>query len=461
MRLLLIFLTTLLLPPLLSAQESVLDRYIQTALESNIALKRRELSYRKSLIALQRAKDRYLPTLSLEARYSVAKGGRAFNIPIGDLVNPVYNNLNAINNIGEEQFPGYPDFPTYPEIENEQVNFLRETEHETKLRVAFPVFNTAILRGQDVQEDLTAAERMSVDIYKRELVKEVKTGYYNYLKAVEGVSLFENALRQVEENLRTTESLHRNHQLTMDQVYSARAQLREVEQQLAEARKDERVARAYFNFLLNRPSNSGIEAVEAPPSEAALLSLEEAQSRARREREEFRQLDHYLDAAEDRLRLERGNYLPDVNLVADYGFQGQTYTFTGEFDFAMGSVLLSWDLFNRTNRTKVQEAEIEQQELFKREEETQRQINLQVLEQHYELQAKRERIDRAQAEVEAAQSAFRLVNKRYEQNQANQVEFINARTQLTNARQRLIIARFDYQVQLAEYERATASYELP
>jgi len=127
----------------------------------------------------------------------------------------------------------------------------------------------------------------------------------------------------------------------------------------------------------------------------------------------------------------------------------------------MGSVLLSWDLFNRTNRAKVQEAEIEQQELFKREEETQRQINLQVLEQHYELQAKRERIDRAQAEVEAAESAFRLVNKRYEQNQANQVEFINARTQLTNARQRLIIARFDYQVQLAEYERATASYELP
>ena len=44
------------------------------------------------------------------------------------------------------------------------------------------------------------------------------------------------------------------------------------------------------------------------------------------------------------------------------------------------------------------------------------------------------------------------------QGQANLVEYTSARTQLTNAEQKRSIARYDYQVKLAELERATATY---
>jgi outer membrane protein len=134
-----LFILSILLSPVFLPAQQVLDQYIREALQSNIALQRQELSYAKSLEALKEAKANFLPTLSMNARYSVARGGRAFTIPIGDLMNPVYSNLNLINSLNQSTTPDYPTIGEYPQIENEQVNFLRETEQETFFRMVWPV----------------------------------------------------------------------------------------------------------------------------------------------------------------------------------------------------------------------------------------------------------------------------------------------------------------------------------
>jgi outer membrane protein len=440
------------------SQTNQLDQYIQTALESNIALQQKALSYDQSLAALEEAKAMFFPRLSLEARYSVARGGRAFEIPVGDLMNPVYDNLNLINSLGQASSPDYPVIPQYPQIQNEQVNFLRETEHETKLRMIFPVFNSAILQNHKIKQNLLAVDRISVDIYRRELVKEVKTAYFNYLKAEEAVKLFENTLALVEENLRTTESLYNNHKVTIDVVYSASAEVEAVKQQLAEAQKNARIAEAFFNFLLNQPYDTAIEAIPELVSAAYAAGEAEARREALQQREELKQLSHYLSVSDNQVQLNKGAWLPQVNLVADYGFQGEKYRFSREDDFAMGSVILSWNIFDHTTKKKVQQAQIEQLKVQKQREEVQQQIGLQVTNAYYDLEAGRHQVALAQAEVEAAQKAFRLMQKKYSQGQANLVEFTNARTQQTNAGQKLIIAKYDYQIKLAALERATGAY---
>mgnify|MGYP006281698661 CR=1 FL=1 len=444
---------------LLSGQPTQLDRYIATALESNIALQRRDLSYQKSLAALREAKRCFLPTLSLQARFSAAQGGRAFEIPIGDLMNPVYDNLDLLNGLAQDALPDYPAIPTYPKIQNEEVFFLRETEQETLVRLAWPVFNSAILYNQKIRENLSQVERISVDIYRRELVMEVKTAYFNYLKAEQGITLYRNTLQLVQENQRSSESLFRNHQVTVDEVYASRAQVAEVEQQLARARKQARVAQAYFNFLLNRAHDTEI-IVEQPEAVALeILTLEEARGRALQQREEFQQLNHYLAASDHRVRLEKGALLPTVNLVGDYGVQGVNYALDQDSDYAIGSLLLRWNFLDPTRGARVQQARIEQAELTRRKEETEQQIGLGVVDAYYELEVNRENIESARAEVKAAERAFALIRKKYTQGQASQVELINARTQLTNAERNAIIARYDYQIGLATYERATAAYE--
>lgn len=447
------------LPFGLSAQQ-VLNQYISQALQSNIALQRQELSYAKSLEALKEAKANFLPALSLNARYSVARGGRAFEIPVGDLMNPVYSNLNLINQLNQSTTPDYPTIGEYPQIENEQVNFLRETEQETYFRMVWPVLNTAILNNQKIQANLSETEKLSVDIYKRELIKEVKTAYFNYAKAKAAVDLFENTTDLVEENLRAANSLFENHKVTKDAVYAAQAQLKSVEQQLADAEKNAQVAAAYFNFLLNRDYSASIETAPIEDQAITLMSLDEARTQAFRSREEFQQLNHFLAASQDQVKMNKDALIPNLNLVVDYGVQGTNYALNADSDFAMGSLVMTWDLVDFKRKHKVQQAQIAREEVSKQKEEAYQQISLQVVSSFYELEASRKSIEAAQAEVRSSRQAFRLVDKKYRQSQANQVEFVDARTRLTNAEQNLIIAQYDYQIQIAEYERVTGTYHL-
>ncbi len=453
------FTLLILLIPFSAFTQQILDQYIQKALESNIALQRKELSYAKSLEALKEAKAMFLPSLMLDARYSVAQGGRAFEFPVGDLMNPVYSNLNLINGINQATTPDYPTIAEYPQIENQQVNFLRQTEQETKLRVVWPVLNNAILNNQKIKANMMEAEGLSVQIYKRELVKEVKIAYFNYLKANAGLDLYENTLKLLEENVRTAKSLVDNHKATIDVIYSAEAQQKAVEQQLATAQKNKNVAAAYFNFLLNREYQETIELSEIQNQPLEILSIEEARNQAFRSREEFQQLNYFLAASQNDIKRNKDQNIPNLNLVVDYGIQGTNYSLNRDADFVMGSVIMTWNILDFKRKHQVQQAHIAKAEVNMQKNETYQQIGLQVVSAFHELEASRKSIEAAKAEVQSARQAFRLVNRKYKQNQANQVAFVDARTRLTNAEQNLIISRYDYQIQIAEYERILGMYK--
>jgi outer membrane protein len=89
----------LVLPMLLLLSVSVsaqgpLDEYVAVALQSNLVLKEKSVSLDKAMLAIREAKTLFGPTVSLETQYTVAQGGRAISLPVGDLLNPVYATLN-------------------------------------------------------------------------------------------------------------------------------------------------------------------------------------------------------------------------------------------------------------------------------------------------------------------------------------------------------------------------------
>ncbi|MEL6863739.1 MAG: TolC family protein, partial [Bacteroidota bacterium] len=315
-----------------------------------------------------------------------------------------------------------------------------------------------IINNHKIKKDLTLMEGISVNMYKRTLVKEVKTAYYQYQQTVQQVQLFEDALALVQENLRTTESLYRYNKQTIDVVYAAEAEVKKVERQIAEAIRARQTAEAYFNFLLNRPYDEAIEISTVAEAPQAVASLDQARSQAVQQREEMRQLDQLAEVASKQVKLNKEEWLPNINLVADYGVQGTNYRLDSDSDFFMGSLVMSWNIFNRPTQAKVQQAQIEQQIIAQRNAEAKEQIGLEVVQAHYALESSRKSIDLSQQELKYSQKAYQLVEKKFKQGQANLVELTNARTQQTQAAQKLIIARFDFQTKMAEYEHATASY---
>jgi len=392
----------------------------------------------------------FFPDLSINARFSVADGGRVIEFPVGDMLNPVYSTLNLLT--GSNQFP---------DIENQEFTFYRPIEHETKATLIQPIFNPSIYHNYKIKKELVNVENVNIDIYKRELVKEIKCAYFNYLKTEKILSLLYQTIKLLEENVRVTESLFENDKVTVDIVYRSKAELSKIEQEISYAIKHNKVSRSYFNFLLNRPLNSDIIITEANDFVLTGFDVKSDETKAFSNRGELLKIKTYQQISENLVALNRSFYLPDIYGIIDYGFQGAKYSFTGDDDFIMASVVLKWNLFNGFQKeSKVKQAIIDQQDLQNRYKEAEQLVTLEVTNACYSLQASAMTIVAAESQLSSASKAFEITNKRFRQGQATLLEFIDARTTKTNADINLIISQFEYQIEYAEYERIIGIYNI-
>lgn len=439
--------TTLILPA--GGQNPLLEEYIADGMESNHALRQRQLDYSISLAALKEARGLFFPEVSVNARYTVADGGRVIEFPVGDLLNPVYNTLNLLT--ASQQFP---------QIENEEFSFYRAKEHETKISVVQPIFNSDIIHNARIKGAQAALSAIDIDQYKRELVMEIKTAYYTYQQAHALRNLADSTMLLVKENLRVNQSLYRNDLRTIDAVYRAEAEVSKVAVERARATQMLSASRAYFNFLLNRELDSEIALHQEEPV-ALMLSLEEGKDRAVSSREELDKVRQYRTVNDHLLKLQKGSALPDLSAAVDYGFQGEEYTFTNEDDFVLASLVFRWTLFQGlTNRNKIAQTRLEGEKLASVLEETELKIKMQVVNNYHAVLAAYDEVTAANKQLRSAQSAFRLIDRKYREDQATLLEYIDARTNYTQAESNLIIATNAYFISLAELEHATAGVDI-
>ncbi len=433
-----------------TGQETVLDHYIETGLENNLALKQKEVNFQKSMEVLKQARAMFFPDISLNARYTAAEGGRVIDFPVGTMLNPVYQSLNYL--LGQNLFP---------DIENMEFAFYRPTEHETKIRLAQPIIDTKIIYNQKINKELSRAAHADASVYKRQLVAEIKTSYFNYLKTVKLLQLVDETRELLEENIRVNERLFENDVVTIDYVYRSRAELSKLDRQAAEAKKNHEVARAYFNFLLNRAFETDILADLQYDSIPQTLMLDDLSEHAVVNREELEMLRSYRRAAENHLSMNQMNKLPNLYAVVDYGFQGRHYEFNMRQDYLFASLILRWDLFHGfQNRAKIGEARIEQDLRNTQLMEAENQIRLETVGVHYDLIASAESVKASREEWQSAKNAFKVVNRKYGEGQATLIEFIDARSTMTQAEMLLIISRYDHYIKYAELERVACLYPI-
>jgi outer membrane protein len=432
------------------SQNNILDEYIKTGIESNAALKQKMLDYSISMEALQQSKSLFYPNLSLNARYTAAFGGRTIGFPVGDLLNPVYNTLNILTQ--SQQFP---------EIENQEFNFYRPTEHETKLSLVQPIFNPKIYHNYKISQQQTQVRFLDATVYKRELIKEIKTAYFNYLKTLELNKLLDSTVLLLNENLRVSNSLYKNDKVTKDVVLRSEAELSSIKMKKAEAIKSTEIAGAWLNFLLNRNLTEEIKTSEIIPPINLYFLLDTLKNTGQLNREEIKLLDTYKAMNTQNLKLVGSDFYPQLVGAIDYGFQGEKYSFGDEDDFMLVSLVLKWKLFHGfETRSERQEIKIKEQQIELQKEQFEKQIELQVIQSFYELKEASQQIITTSKKEKASVEAFRIIRKKYSQGQANLLEYIDARSNMTNARQEAIIAKFNYFIKEAELERATGTAKL-
>jgi len=431
-------------------QSGILHQYVQAALENNLSLKQKYSAYEKSEYEKKEARGQYYPNIRFHARYTVAEGGRTIDFPAGDLLNPVYQTLNVLT-----------ESENFPQINNQQFFFYRPNEQETKLQLIQPIFDPRIYFNSRIQDALNRVKKADLDTYKRFLVSEIQTAYYNYLKTVEILELYDQTMTLLKENLRVNEHLFENDKVTIDVVYRSGSELSNHEQRIAEARKFHRTTSAYFNFLMNRDLDAVILIDSAIQSDVSVPGLQELITRALSGREELKALENFQEVTDYREKMNKSNKLPKLLGAVDYGIQGVDYHLSPDDDFFLASLVMQWDLFaGLQNNARIQQARLDREMISYQWDEVQQQIALEVIEQYFDLQATFERIRANRAELLALRKAFQIIQRKYSEGQANLLEFIDARTSMTQAEQNLILTRYDYLIRYVALERVACLYPL-
>lgn len=423
--------------------QPVLQEYVEEGLKNNIVLQQKKISYEKAVYSLRSATGLFFPSVSLQASYTSGDGGRSIDIPVGDLMNPVYQTLNQLTGTN-----------AFPQIANVKENFFPDQFYDVKLRTSMPILNTDIIFNRQVESSQLNIKEYEVDLYKRELVKEIKSAYFNYLSSLEAIKIYKSSLDLAKEGKRVNESLLKNGAGLPVYVLRSESEIENFNAQVNEAETKSENAKRYFNFLLNRDLESQINVTD--------IDIEDINSSDTlnifEQREELKMLNSTIEINESLLSMNKYFWIPKVSGFVDLGAQDSRWNYSKDSRYYLYGVQLEIPIFEGfRNRNKIDMAELELKNAELELQKTYNALNLSVSAAKNELQNAVKKFQSAQKQLKAAQGYFSLINKGYQQGVNSFIESVDARNQLTSAQLFVNITKYKVLIAQANYERETAA----
>ncbi|OOV20385.1 TolC family protein [Flavobacterium sp. LM4] len=433
---------TLIFLGYLGYSQSKLDAYIAAGLKNNEVIKQHNFDINKSMYALKEAHALFYPTVSLNGTYTKAEGGRTIDIPIGDMLNPVYSTLNQITNSN-----------AFPALENQSVLINPDNFYDAKIHTTMPLLNFEIIYNKRIKTQQASLQKTELEIYQRELVKEIKIAYYKYLQSVEGVKIYEDALALVKENQRVNQSLFKNDKINRTAVLRSDNEVKRIQANLETAIQNSKNAQSYFNFLLNQKLDTAIETDQNETLPAEAIS-ENTQSR-----EELQKLTTVKELNDNVSKLTQSYWFPKVNGFADFGIQDFDFEADKQSRYYFAGVGLEWNIFSgNKNKFKLKQAEEDSKKISSQIDNVKQQLLLQFQVSQNNLKSALEEYYADKSQKESAKKYNEDITKLYKEGQAIYIELLDAQNQWVNAQLNTNIALYNSWIAYAELERANATF---
>jgi len=432
--LLIIFIT---LPLSLLQSQSVLDRYVEEAINNNLSVKEKKLLEQRELYSLERAGKEAGPEVKLLTSYTLAAGGRTIELPIGDLLNDVYSSLENLT--GND----------FPRVENQSVDLLPNNFYDFRFRITQPLMQPEIKYNKLIQQEEVNLAGLMTDQTTRDLVRDVKTAYLQWIRAHDAIEIIDQGAVLLTENKRITESLIRNGSGLPSALIRIEAEITNVEAQRQRVVNDMANAAAYFNFLLERPGESVIEVDSFPSVPQLPDSLNVAT------REELQQIKTTNQIQSLALTLEEKHFAPRLGVQVDLGSQD----FIDDWGpYVLGGVQLEipiWD--NKKSSLKRQEWEASIASVDTRYQYTREAYETQLTAEIRSLESDLAIHNSYTASLNSNQRYYTETARRYKEGLSNYIELLDARTEVTNTKLLQNLAKYQAWTRQVNIERISAT----
>jgi outer membrane protein TolC len=299
---------------------------------------------------------------------------------------------------------------------------------------------------------------------ENDVVYEIKSAFFHARLAEDVVGVYQDAVNQADLNLANARKLFDQGMAAEFDVLRAEVELANLKPQLIKAQND--VILAGIN-LKNRLGISPEETLELSfefdGSELdRSLALDSGLDEARDHHPAVLQLDFATKGYQKAISIARGDLLPQLSASSEFTLGNATDRFSPDDkgwtrDWS-ASLLLSMPIFDgraASGRIKQAKADYNQSRLTLQQ--TKENVQLAVRSAHASWQQALSSLQSQEKTVTQAEEGLRIANLRYQNGVGTQLEVLAAQTAVTQAKVNYINAIYDYELSVAEFERATGA----
>jgi len=321
--------------------------------------------------------------------------------------------------------------------------------------------NLANYRSAKIGVDLS---KESVETVKRDIVLQVRVGYFTILRAEKFLVVAEQQVKQFEAQLEVTKAFFDVGIVPKNDVLQAEVRLANARQAQVRAENDLATAKASFNILLRREINTLLEVVDILEYKAFPMGFEASLDEALRQRPEVKTAQLSVDQAKEGVKIARSGYFPTISLAGNYSRTSDWWALGGGIGDPSGNLtserwsvqaLATFTLWNwgntafrvGENKVRVSQAEDSKIQLIES-------ITLEVKNAYLNLLTAERNINVTEKAIEQAEENLRMNEERYKYQVATQTDVLDAVTLLAQARTNYYGALSDFNVAKAQLERA-------
>jgi len=297
----------------------------------------------------------------------------------------------------------------------------------------------------------------ALETAKRDLILQVRIGYFNILRANKFLDVAQQQVKQFEAQLEVTKAFFEVGIVAKNDVLLAEVNLANARQSLVRAANDVATAKASFNILLRREVNTPLEVVDILTYKAFPLSYEQSLDEALRLRPEIKTAQLNINQAKENVKIARSGFFPTVSLTGNYSRSSEEFGLSGDLGSERWSVqaLATFTLWNwgntafkvGENKVKVTQAEDSKTQLIES-------IILELKNDYLNMLVAEKNLGVAEKAIEQAEENLRMNEERYKYQVATQTDVVNAVTLLAQARVNYYGALSDFNIAKAQLERA-------
>ena len=299
--------------------------------------------------------------------------------------------------------------------------------------------------------------KTTVEAVKRDVVLQVRVGYFTILRAEKFLVVTQQQVKQFEAQLEVTKAFFEVGIVPKNDVLQAEVSLANARQGLVKAENDLATAKASFNTLLRRDIRAPLSVVDILEYKAFLMGFEESLNEALRQRPEIKTAQINIEQAKENVKVAKSGFYPAVSLTGGYVRASDEPSLLGDVSNDRWTVqtLATFTLWNwgntaykvGENKVKVTQAEDAKVQIIEG-------IILEVKNGYLNMLVAEKNISVVEKAVEQAEENLRMNEERYKYQVATQTDVINAVTLLTQTRTNYYGALSDFNVAKAQLERA-------